>query len=170
MPKLSVSTVESLVLLALSALGVVQSIDLIIHPDPVALYDEVGPGRFVLVASLLLLIAAAVHLLRARRRPPAGAPAASGPARQGVVRTTGSLIVCVALMDLLGFVPATLLFLFLLFTFSGQRSWLRNALLAIVYVAVIYVVFVQVFNMELPRGWIAERWLTSSVEAPHGPA
>lgn len=167
--KISATTIESVVLLLLSLLGVVQGADLILRPDPVALYDAIGPGRFVLVISAVLMVAGLTYLVRNRTPRPPGQ--ATGPAHTSkkALYTTVSLVMYVALMDVLGFLLASILFLFLMFTFSRNKPWWRNAMLAIIYVLLIYALFVQVFDMELPRGLIAEKWLAEVLEKSHGP-
>ena len=64
---------------------------------------------------------------------------------------TGGSVAYVALLDVLGFIPAAGLLTFLVYLFLGNR-WLTSAIVTIVLVAGTYILFGQILGVMLPRG------------------
>jgi hypothetical protein len=143
-------------LAVLSLVGVIHGILLIVFPDPIALYDEIGPGRFLVAISGFLLVAVTLYFARAKRSH--DLVEGRQPGAAGALRVMAALGVYVVLLDLMGFLFSTFGFLLILFSCLRSVSWRRNLLAAFLYSLVLYLVFVHAFNMELPRGLVIERW------------
>jgi putative tricarboxylic transport membrane protein len=147
--------IELVVLAGISLLGGIHGVLLIAYPDPVALYDEIGPGRFLVAVSGLLLVVAMLYVVRMRARADS---LASQPEAARAVRVVAVLALYAVLLDLVGFLLATFGFLLALFACLRCSSWRRSLLTALAYSLVLYLLFVHALEMELPRGALLERW------------
>jgi putative tricarboxylic transport membrane protein len=144
---------ERIVLLGMSIIGIVQGVYLISRPEFFADYDKVGPGRSLIVVSLLLMITVIIHIMRHGNNLH---KEKQEPGIQGATTrlwySMGILVIYITLLHIIGFLPATFIFFFLMFRFFGVRSWLKNTFLSTVFSISIYVIFVIALNTELPRG------------------
>jgi putative tricarboxylic transport membrane protein len=157
MPKIPLIIVETMVLFAMSLTGIVQGVYLIRTPDPYALYDKVGPGGSLILISSLLIITLIVHLFRHRKdlSEEKREPIKEGTTRR-LVHASVTIAIFIVLIDIIGFLPASMIFFFLMLRFLGVRSWLRNTMLSIVFSISIYLIFAHALNMELPNGLLLE--------------
>jgi len=71
------------------------------------------------------------------------------------------------LMPDVGFMAATVAFLFLLFATIDRRGWLLPPVAAVLATAVAYIVFHRWLGTQLPAGE-AERWLTTNLPSIFG--
>ena len=119
-----------------------------------------SPGFFPLVASFAMLMSSLFTLFSTLREV--------GPSRpyesffglilpRNVVIMLTSVLLFLLCMNLVGFVIAALMFLFITFSVFYRRGWQISALLAVVSLAVVYFVFRVVFLVVLPEG----EWLDS---------
>jgi putative tricarboxylic transport membrane protein len=60
----------------------------------------------------------------------------------------------VFVMERLGFIATTFLFLLLFGLVLGERGWIRLVLIAIVVPIAMYMLFDTTLNVPLPRGWL----------------
>lgn len=147
---------ECAVLVAIGALGIVGGIGAYLRSDARTQSSLLQPGMYVVViAAALVATALAYGLLGLRRAgsppapPTAAADAEEGPA---VWLVYAAIVSYGALIPLLGYVPATLLFLAAEFRLLGVRSWPRNLALTLATSAAFYVLFVHYGEMVFPRG------------------
>ncbi len=146
--------IEGVVLLAFGAAAAVEGLRLIIYKDPYVVYDPLGAGFYILALSIGVLLAGAVHVVstyRAAKPALPRQPTAHGQKRH-VPASVGIMALYVVLINLAGYLIATLVFCLLQFRISGVRQWRTNALLTIVFTALYYVVFVTLCDMIFPRG------------------
>ncbi len=71
------------------------------------------------------------------------------------VLSVGIIILYLVLIDLLGFIPASVLYLFgqmCLLTESWKRKWLLFAVISVAVSVISYVFFRNVFHLMLPKG------------------
>ncbi|MDJ0387479.1 tripartite tricarboxylate transporter TctB family protein [Roseomonas sp. E05] len=125
-------------------------------------FDEVPPGLAQglgaaefprLVCLVLLGLAVLLALNPASRKPPPRVPAAGWG-------TMGLAIGFLPLMMVVGMLPAMLVFLIALGWLWGERR--RGLLLgsAVGLVAGIWLVFVRLFALSLPGGWLGDRFFS----------
>jgi len=119
--------------------------------------DPLGPKAFPRLIGVVLLIAAAMLALemwRERGKPPAkgGAAAAFDPT---VVKVLGVVViwfgVYIALLERLGFILSTFVFLLPMMAWFNRGKWLANTLTAAAFSALTYWLFVSL-EVRLPRG------------------
>ncbi len=117
-----------------------------------------GSGLFPMILGVILVLVSLASFLKAtaaRVEGDAGAASILLPPRAGVRNlacVVGSLGLYVLVLDFLGFVITTLLFLSGLFVALEPEKKMRSVALAGIVVALTYVFFVLVFKMQLPRG------------------
>ena len=149
--------VETVVLLVMSLIGIGQGVYLIRTPDPYAMYDKVGPGGSLILISSLIIVTLIVHLIRHRKdlSEEKTDPIAEGTTRR-LVRAVATIAIFIVLVDIIGFLPASMVFFLLMLRFLGVRSWPTSIVLSIVFSVSIYLLFVQALNMELPGGLLLD--------------
>ncbi len=149
--------IECAVLLTIGALGIAGGMGAYLRSDARTQSSLLQPGVYVVViAAVLVATALAYGLLGLRRAGAASLPppttstsAEDGPA----VRLVYTAIVLYGvLIPVLGYVPATLLFLAAEFWLLGVRSWPRNLALTLATTVAFYVLFVHYGEMIFPRG------------------
>lgn len=130
-----------------------EGLRLTFHRDPGVLYDLLGPGLYVVVIGLGLVVTGTVHLSinygKVLRTEEA---VGDGEMR---MRLIGTVLVCVlytALINIVGYLVSTIVFFLLEFRIVGVDSWKVNAVLTIVVSVVSYIIFIQYGNIAFPRG------------------
>lgn len=148
--------IEGAVLLVAGLVAVADGLRLVIFKNPRSVEDITGPGRYLLVISVLMVVVGAAHLLASWRPRPKDAVAALIPAEDIAWRrlalTAGALVVYLVLLDLVGYFPSTLLFFVLILRAMGEPLGLRLAFLSIAFAVSLYVVFVRLCGMTFPHG------------------
>lgn len=116
-----------------------------------------GPAFFPNVLATIYILLGAAELIVGFRAPhgkasekPASAEAAK-PSIRKFFEFVGLLVAFAALFQPLGFIVATLLFLFLLMLLLGVRP-LKSVLFSLVYTGVIFLLFGKLFTIGLPVG------------------
>jgi putative tricarboxylic transport membrane protein len=131
----------------------IEGLRLIIYKDPYVLYDPLGPGVYILVLSLGLLVTGIVHFISNYRKLPGGRKvAASKGMRVQLFSSIGILALYILLVSFVGYLVATLTFFFLELRVAGVRSWRTNIILTLVLSVVYYVIFVKFCDMVFPEG------------------
>lgn len=116
-----------------------------------------APGTVPMVATGAMLGAALIVLLETLRKSPIETETLSRDILPPVVVVlTLALIAIGFLLEPLGFLPATALFLTGAMKLLSGRSWLRSAAVALGALAVIWLVFRMVFAVLLPEGIVPE--------------
>lgn len=147
--------IEGVLLLALSLAGIAEGLRLVIYKDPYTLYDPMGPGLYIIALGIGLMALSVVHLVLHYRKPPAMEMVPVD--RKMKIRMMSTVVVCtiyVLLINLIGYLLATILFFFLEFRVQGIRSWPLVIVLSLVLSAFYYLIFVQYCSVVFPRGII----------------
>ena len=153
MNKIPLTVLEGIVLLTISLIGVLQGIYLVRNTDPFALYDKIGPGRSLVFVSLLLMGAVIVYLIRHTHISAGQTQRVSWRGATGNVgRVTGLVVAYIVLIDVVSLLPATVVFLLVIFRLLGVKSWLQSSILSVALSISIYLLFVRALHMELPGG------------------
>lgn len=119
-----------------------------------------SPGAFPLAASFTMVVAAVIVVIGDMRRQAARDDAAILPFN--VIVFTAFIAVYAALIEPLGFLPASFLFLFAGTKFLCKGGWLATAAISVLSLAAIYILFRIVFKVVLPEGITPEgEWLAA---------
>ena len=147
-----IALTESILLGALSLLGLVEGIRLIFDKDPMVVYDVLGPGFFVLLVSLGVMITGSFHLIANLRKPQVKKEGAERPLRNRMIQTVLACTLYIVLLDFVGYGLATVVFFLLEFRISGVKNWPLNIFLSSSLTGAFYLIFVSYFDMVFPRG------------------
>ena len=108
-----------------------------------------GSGFLPLWLGVCLLVLSAIHVVASVRAPVATAPAGNW---RKVMAVTIGLIVCVAVIESLGFVVAVAIYLLFLLRFVEKESWRTSLSLSVGTVAVLFALFRLWLHVPLPKG------------------
>jgi len=144
--------VEGLLMVVISLVSLAESLRLISYEDPQMVTDLLGPGYYLLLMSIGMLITGIVHIYHHRKERSVVKEKSSKEMR---IRLMGSFVACVIyliLINTIGYSTATFVFFILMFRIVGIRSWPYNFVLSALLSVVFYFVFVKFCNMVFPRG------------------
>jgi putative tricarboxylic transport membrane protein len=129
------------------------------HAMTLSLWKEttLGPGLFPVLLGICMVVVSLLMIARATFSTVAGAASAedSVSTRAGLIRigfVIGALVGYSFLLDLLGFVISTFLFLAILFVVLDPTKKLSGVLYAGVVVACSYLLLVVLLKTPLPKG------------------
>jgi uncharacterized membrane-anchored protein len=108
-----------------------------------------GSGFLPLWLGVCLLVLSAIHVVSCLRAPVAGPPA--GHWRKVVAVTLG-LVVCVVVIETLGFVVAVAAYLLFLLRVVEKESWRTSLGVTLGAIAVLFGVFRLWLHVPLPKG------------------
>jgi hypothetical protein len=116
-------------------------------------FDAIGPDRYLLALGAVLVMGGAWTLLRPAPLASTGNGAEAQPAGTPttLVLTLVLLVGFTALMPLLGFSLACLLFLVLQLWLLASWPWWKTVIAAVVIAAAFHVTFVSFADMPLPK-------------------
>ena len=148
--------VESIVVIFLAALGIVDALRLssIIRPGG-AFHDVIGPDRYLGAISVGLLLCGVWALAKNMRiARSALAKKEEGEESQvnRVVLVVFVLVLYAFAMAILGYLLATCFFFPVIYFIFGVRPWLKSILIGLLTTAAFYVIFEYFAEMPLPKG------------------
>jgi putative tricarboxylic transport membrane protein len=154
--------------LAFTGLLLVFSLFMLWQAYSISKFESItSAGSFPMFATAVMLIAALViagQTARAQPLPSGGESLARQFARQitplVLVSFTLAIVVYMVLLDLIGFLPASYLFLVVSMWLLGGRRIVLNLVVSALSLAAIYVIFQTVFSVVLPKGVLLQRWLS----------
>jgi hypothetical protein len=150
--------IESGMLLALGATGLVGGLTAFLRVDPRMQSSWLKPGAFVSLISAALIATALAYAFASLRRaaPRSAANGAEDADGRLVLLVYATVVLYAFLIPTVGYLPATALFLLTQFRLLGVESWPRNALLTIVVTLLFYGVFIHAGGMVFPQGGLFE--------------
>ncbi|MGE6741357.1 tripartite tricarboxylate transporter TctB family protein [Allorhizobium pseudoryzae] len=125
-------------------------------------------GAFPMAMSAIMVVSLAIILAKTLRKP---APAAVLERLRAeilpatVVVFCGLILVYSLILDWLGFIPASFLFLLTAITFLQGGRFKRALGLSLLSILCVYVVFRLVFQVVLPEGLIPERAIIAWIQS-----
>lgn len=128
-----------------------------------------APGAIPMATTAIMVLTAGLSLMQTLRKP---AQTSEKLERDiiplPVIVTIGAVVVYALLLQPLGFLPTSALFLFGLTWFLSGRGPLFSLLVSLVTVALIYLIFRLIFNVLMPEGIVPEgemiAWLRNLVK------
>lgn len=149
--------ITAVVLLALSALWIQLAVDL---PFPAfARVAKMGPGHYPIAVAGLLAILAVLLLWQTFRSEKHADPAEDDEEQSSVSKGFRHLIIgfgfflaYVILVPLIGFVMASIVFVFCFIRLIGKFNYLLSGALALGIPALLWTVFAYLLTVPLPKG------------------
>jgi putative tricarboxylic transport membrane protein len=108
-----------------------------------------GPGFFPFWAGVVLALLSLISLFRSLRK--SDTFSLSGLKSSKLLLVTGALLAYLLLLEALGFLIVTFLFLFLLFRIE-YRGWVSSAMLALIGAVSCFAIFQLWLKTQLPAG------------------
>ncbi len=124
---------------------------------PLAAGKAPGSGWLPLILGLLMAFLSALLFIAAARRPVSQDRNVSWPTGKGLANNVAivvGLAISVALLQLLGYIVSTFVFLLGLTLFLGRYNWKSATAMAVITTAILYWVFQQWLMIPLPSGLI----------------
>lgn len=115
--------------------------------------SQVGPNLFPLILGILLIMLS-IRLFFETRSYETGRKEESTKNLKRFLIIVGATFVYAFFLEDIGYLIGTSLFLFVGFQVMGNRSWWKSALVAILFSAAVYGVYVEILEGSLP-GWPA---------------
>ena len=145
--------IEGILLLMLSLVAMGEGLRLVIDKDPYTLYDPLGPGLYAIAIGFGLMVVGVVYLIGNYRTPPTmEVVPVDKKMKMRLMSTVAACVIYIALISIVGYLLATIIFFFLEFRIERIRSWTWVVILSLVLSGLYYLVFVQYCNMVFPRG------------------
>ena len=145
--------IEGILLLAISLVGMLEGMRLIGQKDSQIIYDPLGPGYYIFFLSIALMVTGLIHLMVNYRKNIRLKKVLVDKAMRVLVIKMGLVMVLyTVLIDLTGYLIATIVFFFLEFRIMGIKSWLTNGILTVALSAAFYIIFVQHCSMVFREG------------------
>ena len=144
---------EGILMGLIGILAFLEGLRLIVYKDPMVVYDVLGPGYYILIISIALIMTGLFHIIanRQKKSPVEKLPPKSTFGSQ-VLITIAVCAIYIYLITIVGYVAASVIFFLLEFRVMGIKSWRVNFLLTVVLTGVNYLVFVKYCDMVFPRG------------------
>jgi hypothetical protein len=121
---------------------------------PIGTLQKPGGGFFPLLAAALLLVLSAVFTVQSFVRRKTVTPAERGGSKPSALRRIGfgvaALVAYRYLIPVIGFAPATALFIVALSRFLENASWARSLIFGLATAAASYYLFQVVLKIQMP--------------------
>ena len=145
--------VEGILFVVIGAVSIMEAYRLGNISDPTLLYQMLGPGLYIFMLGLVLIISGVVHIIVGYRISIATEKVAEN--KKISIRVVGVAMILSAYAFLIyyfGYLAASIPFFLLLFRIFGIRSWRTSIILSLLYAGACYAIFVQYCNVIFPRG------------------
>jgi putative tricarboxylic transport membrane protein len=130
-----------------------ESILLILNKDPKKLYDPMGPGLYVLLLSIAILITSIISLFVKRKKAVIMEKAKLKKRMlKRVISMIVVLILYIYLINIVGYIAATMLFLVLEFSIVNVKFWPNSIILSLIITSGYYYIFVHYCEIVFPKG------------------
>jgi putative tricarboxylic transport membrane protein len=150
--------IELLVIIIVGMLSIGDGIRLVLKKE-LQTFDALGPGFYSVGMGTILVIVGLVYFLTERKKavsvetkPLVGQSAGKKEYKKTMIGMVVVMIAYILLMDLVGYLLATVVFFFLINRIVGFRSWLANMGVTALMTAAFYLVFVSWLGIIFPRG------------------
>ncbi len=150
--------IEGALVLIIGLIAALEGIRLAIQPKaPWMIYDAVGPGLYLLALSIGLLIVGIAHIIsqyrknQSRRNVLVEGTSRNPSMKMQLLVMIAAQAVYIALIDIIGYAPASVVFFLMEFRIVGIKSWPLNLLLSLGLATIYYVVFITFCDLVFPQ-------------------
>ncbi|MPZ58941.1 MAG: hypothetical protein GEU91_21125 [Rhizobiales bacterium] len=147
--------IQGLIFILLGIVALLDSWRITEEVRPTANFDGIGPDRYLAIVSVIMIVLGAALSMRAkiagetsdwsdlRRWPPAD-----------FVLIAIVMAAFIWIIPVIGFVASCLLFFLAAFGILGDRPWWRTVGYAVVTTIAIYVIFIHLADLSLPKSFL----------------
>jgi putative tricarboxylic transport membrane protein len=147
--------IEVIVIVFIGLIIVAEGLRLTLFKASNVLYDDVGPGGYLLFLGTVMLAMGVWHLwTSAGTKMDVKKLELADSGEMPVIMTIAVIALYILLINIFGYLLATAIFFFLEFRILGVRSWSFTFLLTVMLSILYYVVFVRFCNVVFPNGII----------------
>jgi len=143
--------IEGILICAMGASSIVEGFRLI-NMEKIQLFDVLGPGNYNLGLGVFLIILGLIYLISHRRKGPREGKIVERGMRIKMISMIIILAVYSFLINITGYLLASIVFFILIFRAVGFKSWLFIMGLSIGISLSLYIIFVRWLSMVFPRG------------------
>jgi hypothetical protein len=150
--------IEVSVVVILGVFSISEGIRLVLA-EKVHKLDVLGPGYYNVGLGSLLVIAGLIYFVSARKKASPSEekkavkqPAGNSEYQKMMISMIVVMVAYIFLMQLAGYLLASLVFFFLINRIAGFRSWLTTLGATLLMTASFYVIFVMWMGIIFPRG------------------
>ena len=143
--------VAGMLFLVMGLIGIAEGVLMIKGQDPRIYHDLLGPGRYLIIVSIALIISGGIYTIHHRKSLAEG-KLWEGKETLRAVQVIAILAISLLLIEIIGYFGATLIFYLLVLRVLGIRSWLQNIILTVVFSIIFYILFVWGCGMVFPPG------------------
>ena len=143
--------IEGTLICAMGVSSIVEGIRLI-NMEKIQLFDVLGPGYYNLGLGVVLIILGLIYLISHRRKGVAEGKIVEKGLRIRMISMIVILGIYSFLINITGYLLASIVFFILIFRTVGFKSWLSIAGLSISISISYYIIFVRCLSMVFPRG------------------
>jgi putative tricarboxylic transport membrane protein len=146
--------IEGILLLAISLVSIAEGVRLITYKgSQTVVRDILGPSFYIFSLGIALMTTGIVHLfVNYKKDVSTEKVAINREMRIRMISMVVVLAVYTLLIDIVGYLVATIIFFFLEFRIVGIKSWIVNIILTLIITAAYYIVFVKYCEMIFPQG------------------
>ena len=154
--------IEGCVLFLIGVCGLYGGLTSYVNRDARTQSSAMAPGMYVLFISVAVMLTALVYVFLTYKKVPRRTTSVNLDKAQAPWMSTNVICVVSAfaiyayLIQWIGYVVPTIIFLLVEFRLLGVKSWKRNIVLTAIVVAIFYVVFIKYCEMVFPRGALLE--------------
>ena len=149
---MKISLSEALVIMGIGLLGLIGSIQLENELSTMNIGVEMGPAKYTLVISLILLVSGMIPVIGYLRRKTDREGAFPRIITARGMTLIAILLAWVAAVPFLGFNIGNLCFFPPLFQVAGLRPWMKSLVVGVITAVIFYVVFVLGAKLPVPKG------------------
>ena len=148
--------IEALILWGIGIVSMVEALRLILYKDPNVLYDIFGPGSFVMLVSIALIVTGACHFFVGYKGSSDGRIIVAD--REAVIPVVSTILAVagyIFLIGIVGYAVASFLFFVVQLRIFGIKYWKTNIGLATILATGYYFIFVEFCSMYFPRHYLS---------------
>ena len=144
--------IEGTLFAVMSLLSIGQGISLMLHKVPHVTYDPVGPGLYIIAIGVGLLATGVTYVATSRGKSPVTESTSKVRSRDvHVLVTVAAFALYSALVYVVGYLMATLVFFLIQFRIEGIKSRPFLVIISLFAAVAYYVLFIELAGLIFPR-------------------
>ncbi len=145
--------IEGILILVISLVVMTEGFRLITHKVPHILYDRIGPGYYIFILGIALMVTLVFYFIPNYRKSLSQKKVAvNNKMGTRAMSIFGVFTSYIFLVHIVGYLASTIFFFLLEFRICGVKSWRMNVILTFALTIAYYIIFVKYCDMIFPKG------------------